>query len=208
MALSSNTIQKMINDGLPQSAVNTVQQLVYAGISLSSDIAKKELFKVGVNQQIITKIQEISSVEPPINIPMQFVKKPPVLVPNIVASSSAPTKSSSITQKLALLKLLQQLQNKKNDNIQSSPITSVKAPTTSIKAPTTSVKAPTKSVKAPTKSSISPSPKIVTPTNKVTKVLTKPTLKVVSSSSKAPIITPLSKQELIKKLTSILINKK
>ena len=284
MALSSNTIQKMINDGLPQSAVNTVQQLVYAGISLSSDIAKKELFKVGVNQQIITKIQEISSVEPPINIPMQFVKKPPVLVPNIVASSSAPTKSSSIAQKLALLKLLQQLQNKKN-NIQSAPITSVKAPitsvktptksvkaptksvkaptksvkapTTSVKAPTTSVKAPTKSVKAPTKSvkapttsvkaptksvkapttsvkaptksvkaptksvkaptksvkaptksSISPSPKIVTPTNKVTKVLTKPTLKVVSSSSKAPIITPLSKQELIKKLTSILINKK
>jgi len=230
--LSNDTIQKMVSNGLSPNAINTVQQLVSAGIPLQSEIAIKELTKIGVSQNTLVAIQSISSTEPPVPAPIQYVvKKPePVLIANIISSSESAIKQSmSSSQKSAILKLLQQLQNKKSVPVQSKPvpvqsqpipIQSKPVPVQSKPVPVQSKPVPVQSKPVPVQSKLvpiqskpvsvqsKPIPKIVSSAkaSATTGTKTKPVLRSVTPTKSTSV--PTTKKELVKKLAAVLSKKK
>ena len=66
--LSTETLQQIINSGIPLNAISTIQQLILAGIKLDSPTGIKQLNNIGLTQNMINNLQQIINKSPPIPI--------------------------------------------------------------------------------------------------------------------------------------------
>jgi hypothetical protein len=103
-----SVLQKMINNGLPVSAINTVQNITASNINFNSEEAITQLLNVGVPQtnDILDKIIQIANNAIPISISnMPILKVLPTNIIHAMVIGGLPASAINIVQQLISLKI-------------------------------------------------------------------------------------------------------
>jgi hypothetical protein len=99
--LSTQTLQQLINSGIPLSAIPIIQQLILSGIKIDSPTGIKQLTNIGLTQNLINNLLQIITKTPPVPIA--------TLPPTLQLSNDTIQQISNINVPPSTVQIIQQL---------------------------------------------------------------------------------------------------